>query len=271
MIPFFTELSMKRRLELMKKAGFNTFMMSLDRGHEKFTATLEEIVELCKKIDLEIETGHAPYKDPDVNTFWSEDKEGDIIEEMYMESLRFASKHNIKNVVFHMHFENDYELNEAGIKRLKRMVKYAEENNVNVAVENLYSYKELEYIFQAIKSPNLGMCFDSGHENFLTKNADFLHKFGNRLKAVHLHDNNGIKDEHKTPFTGTINWKNIANGFAKANKVSLESEVRLYRPENKQIITEEELFALYKREFKALQKLEKLIEKEKDAMEQLTV
>lgn len=33
MIPFFTEISMNTRLDLMKKAGFDTFMISLDKNH----------------------------------------------------------------------------------------------------------------------------------------------------------------------------------------------------------------------------------------------
>lgn len=164
-----------------------------------------------------------------------------------------------------MHFETSAPLSEVGIERLKRMTKVAEELGVNIAVENLYKYDELGYIFDHISSKNLGMCYDTGHENFLTPGADFILKYGDRLKACHIHDNDGKTDQHKTPFTGVIDWDNLAKGFAKANAIALESEVRVYRPEGVQKVSEEQFLALIKREFEALSKFEKMVEKQKNA------
>jgi|AntRauTorcE11897_2_1112592.scaffolds.fasta_scaffold00016_82 sugar phosphate isomerase/epimerase len=263
-VPFFEEISFNKRLELMKKAGFSTLMISFDVGHEKFTAPLEQTINLCKQHNLQINTAHAPYKEPDVNNFWLPGEKGEELKREYIKYINLASKHNIKTVVYHLHFMNDYELTDIGINRLNEMVKFAEKHNVNVAIENLYSYKELDYIFSKIKSKNLGFCFDSGHENFLTPKADFLNKHGNKLHALHLHDNDGYTDQHKTPFSGTINWDNIAKGLASANEVNLDSEVKLKRPNNKTKVTEEELLSLLKKEYLALQKLEKIVMSKKE-------
>lgn len=50
-----------------------------------------------------------------------------------------------------------------------------------------------------------------------------------RLISVHLHDNNGRSDEHKLPFTGTIDWEKVvailsASAYTKC--ISLESSMR---------------------------------------------
>lgn len=259
MVPFFTEINMKDRLRLMKEAGFNSFMMSIDRNHEKFTDKLENIVEYCKELGLEIGSAHAPYKDPDVNEFWKEGVAGDEIEKIYFESLEFAKNHNIKTVVYHLHFENNYKLSEVGIKRLERMTAFAENHNINIAVENLYSYDEIDYIFSKISSPNLGFCYDTGHENFLTPNSDVIFKHGNRLKALHLNDNDGKTDQHATIFTGTVNWDKIASGLAQANQINLDAEIRIHRPIGVEKVNEEQMLNLYKKEFNALVKLNELI------------
>ena len=61
MTPLFTEIDIKDRLDIIKEVGFNTFMISLDRSYEKWTAPIEDIVDYCKQIGLEIHCGHAPY------------------------------------------------------------------------------------------------------------------------------------------------------------------------------------------------------------------
>ena len=107
------------------------------------------------------------------------------------------------------------------------------------------------------------MCYDSGHENFLTQGAGFLQKYGHRLKAVHLHDNDGATDQHKTPFTGTIDWKNVAFGLANSKDVPLEAEVKIARAAGKDKYTKKELYELMKIQFEAVEKLEKLIKESK--------
>ena len=51
------------------------------------------------------------------------------------------------------------------------------------------------------------MCYDSGHEHYWSPDVDWLSLYGNRIFAIHLHDNTGDKDAHLVPFEGTIDWK----------------------------------------------------------------
>jgi L-ribulose-5-phosphate 3-epimerase len=98
-----------------------------------------------------------------------------------------------------------------GIERMKRIIETAERLNVNIAVENMSRPEYLDCIFRNIQSERLGFCFDSGHCNVFTPEIDFLSLYGDKLIALHLHDNNGTEDWHSLPFSGSINWGDIAN------------------------------------------------------------
>jgi sugar phosphate isomerase/epimerase len=95
------------------------------------------------------------------------------------------------------------------LNRIKRLIEKAERNNVNIAIENVRHPEYLDYVFDNIQSDRLKFCYDSGHENCFTKGINYLEKYGDKLGAMHLHDNNGIKDEHLLPFEGNINWETV--------------------------------------------------------------
>lgn len=56
----------------------------------------------------------------------------------------------------------------------------------------------------------LGFCFDTGHANLVGIDfEEFITVLGNRLKVLHIHDNDGISDLHQIPFTFTRSRENI--------------------------------------------------------------
>ena len=58
----------------------------------------------------------------------------------------------------------------------------------------------------------LGFCFDIGHANLVHLDFDyFLHTLGNRIKVLHLHDNDGVRDLHQVPFTFTKTRDNTSS------------------------------------------------------------
>ncbi len=63
-----------------------------------------------------------------------------------------------------------------------------------------------------------GCCFDTGHANLVKKGpAENIETLGKRLKVLHVHDNEGILDEHIMPFTGTVNWNEFCAALKKIN------------------------------------------------------
>jgi len=93
----------------------------------------------------------------------------------------------------------------------KRIRPLCKDLGVTIAIENCSANAKeiLEFFFEKYPPDFLGFCFDSGHAH-IPKIFDQLTGFGNRLKALHLHDNRGERDEHQPPFWGTIDWERVA-------------------------------------------------------------
>lgn len=53
------------------------------------------------------------------------------------------------------------------------------------------------------------MCLDVGHANVSKNTHLFLPSLTHRIAALHLHDNNGTKDEHLIPGDGIIDFVKI--------------------------------------------------------------
>lgn len=61
----------------------------------------------------------------------------------------------------------------------------------------------------------LTVCMDTGHTNVAHRfgdnptPGDAIRQLGNRITCLHLHDNNGLSDQHKIPGTGDIDWEDV--------------------------------------------------------------
>jgi len=89
---------------------------------------------------------------------------------------------------------------------MRRIIDTAERLSVNIAVKNMSRPEYLGRIFNNIQSERLGFLFDSGHCNVFTPDIDLLSLYGDKLMALHLHDNNGAEDWHSLLFSGNVNW-----------------------------------------------------------------
>jgi sugar phosphate isomerase/epimerase len=53
---------------------------------------------------------------------------------------------------------------------------------------------------------DVGMCFDFGHANIMSRVADAFDTMSKYIRSSHVHDNDGNKDSHLWPGNGTIDW-----------------------------------------------------------------
>ena len=58
---------------------------------------------------------------------------------------------------------------------------------------------------------SLAICVDTGHCNTAYRfakltPADYIRTFGKRIACLHMHDNDGIQDQHLPLYSGSINW-----------------------------------------------------------------
>lgn len=213
----------EEKLKLIKKIGFDgVFLFANDSFEEKY--------KLVKEYGLNVETIHLPFQKV-CNLLWLDDEENIDKANEYVEMIKswviIASKHNIDKVVFHLSQSlNPPKISEIGFKRLRDILKVCEENNVYLALENLRFLEYLDKTLENVHSPNLICCFDTGHANCFTKNIETydFEKYGKLIKCLHIHDNDGVNDDHLIPFWGNIDFRTL---FHKLKKIGYDGELSL--------------------------------------------
>ncbi|MFT5368069.1 MAG: sugar phosphate isomerase/epimerase [Candidatus Latescibacterota bacterium] len=87
--------------------------------------------------------------------------------------------------------------------------------------------EECNILFEHIDTSIVKLTLDTGHGNLCDCLHDLVATFSERLAFLHLHDNQGIKDEHLVPGRGTIDWKRLISDLDRAGYIGpLNFELR---------------------------------------------
>lgn len=239
------------KLDAIKAAGYDGVLLSDHDVSE--TMSLEEEIAYCKKIGLEISMVHCSYKSNILNELWEESSNiGDEITNDLIKQVERIKDFNISNFVIHTCGNKEAKNTAAGLKRIEKLLAVCEKYKINLCVENLFLDGQVRYIFDNLKSPYLKFCYDSGHENFLTPNANLAVDYSKILSTTHIHDNHGETDEHLILGLGTIDQDKLARSLAKANFEFLTAEIKF----RGQVLSEDELNEKLKLNLDALNKLD---------------
>jgi sugar phosphate isomerase/epimerase len=93
------------------------------------------------------------------------------------------------------------------------IIRAAEDNGIRIAVENQWSNevggKEKQFVrLLDTLDPNVaGVCFDSSHANITPGSFEMIKRLDYPIITTHLSDNHGEYDEHKPPFTASVEWR----------------------------------------------------------------
>ena len=133
----------------------------------------------------------------------------------------------IQNAVLHFNGGGKLAPEERMARRLEAvriLAGYAGSLGVTICLENLGSVPEthtvqkLLGIIDAVGSDNLGICLDTGHLHLTNgrgetqqSHREFILGAGDKLKAMHITENNGKNDVHQMPYSARtgINWKEV--------------------------------------------------------------
>ena len=206
-------LSPKERMKTIKQAGFDGVILL---WADYFDADYRDFPQYAENAGLYVENAHAPYMQ--ANTIWEDTITGQEYTNHIIRCIEDCSVYYIPTLVMHpINGITPLPKNDIGINRFKKIIEVAEKYSVNVAIENQGNPEYIDYVFRNIPSNRLKFCFDSGHENFYSPHLDLLNLYGDKLIALHLHDNNGQEDAHALPFTGNVDWNGIASKLEKIN------------------------------------------------------
>jgi sugar phosphate isomerase/epimerase len=126
---------------------------------------------------------------------------------------------------------------EETIKFWKEEIKKYEKEGIKIVIENLVeeSPDVLIKLCDAINSDFFALCLDIGHMNVFSKlsPSEWVERMGKRLQYVHLHDNNGEKDEHLPVGKGNIDFDSFFNSIKNRDDIIIALELDNSTPEEK--------------------------------------
>lgn len=226
--------------------GFNAVDWSLDHavkradlvkgtyeGKSIFEKSMKEIkayyepeLAQMKSNGLSVAQAHAPFP----AYIPSRPEVMDYMIEIYRKMIMFCNEVGCKYLVIHgiSLAKNDKgtpsEIRKLNDKLYMSLIPTLLESNVTVCLENLFtgSYGLLQIgccsdpheAVNMIDTYNslagkecFGLCLDTGHLNLLGIDPRvYIPILGKRIKCLHAHDNDGLSDQHKAPYTGTFKW-----------------------------------------------------------------
>ena len=109
-------------------------------------------------------------------------------------------------------------------KSLDELCPYCLEQGIKICLEYLFDMpgdvviEQWDRLLPEYPEEFLGLCLDTGH-GFMSwgdKLPEIIEKYGNRIYAVHLHDNYGTVDFHLLPGEGAIEWKYVMQALKKS-------------------------------------------------------
>ena len=256
-------------LERMKTHGFDsmdyqefieTATPLFEKSTSQFEAYLKEERKILEAVGIGVHQTHGPWRYPpqDANVADREERfekmvrsmEGTAIlgcDRMVLHSLMPFSRND------QGHEKESYEMN---LEFMGRICEAAKERGIIICFENmpmpelsLGSVPAVVDFVKTINSDHFKICLDTGHSNMFSYSAgDCVRMIGKEyLYALHIHDNDGVRDRHWSPFSGIVDWQDFGKALAEIRYegvISLETKVSNAIPDE---LREYEEIGLYKK------------------------
>ncbi len=241
-------VGIEKGLIILKEAGFDAYDYSLFQmrdvvgsplNREDYLDCAEKIRRFADGIGIVCNQAHAPFpsshKDPKKNESFF----GDIVR-----SIEFAGVLGAKCIVIHpkKHLRYRYhheKLKEINLEFYRSLIPYAEKSHIKIAVENMWevqkfpkrkivdstcsSAEEMNDYIDTLNSPWICGCLDIGHIPLVRRDpAEFIKALGKeRLQALHIHDNDLLRDMHRLPYQHSINFAPVLDAL---NEIGYEGD-----------------------------------------------
>ena len=192
-----------------------------DKSTEEIFEFFTPFKEACEKHGISVAQMHAPFP----AYVEDNDEVNDYLITVMEKSFAVAHFLNCKAVVVHPASLDDKEKEkQVNLERYRRLIPAAKKYGVIICLENMFrrargqtiegSCSNVEEAVWYIDKLNeeagekvFGYCLDIGHATLVKRDLyHFIKTLGDRLTALHIHDNNGDNDLHLAPYTQR-NWK----------------------------------------------------------------
>lgn len=206
----YPEMDRKEDIAYLKWAGFDaTFVYYFHREDAKL---IRQTAEWLDRAGITLDTIHAPFWG--VNGLWRDGEEAEKYFAELQDSILLASECRVPDGRHALKLRRPPPyLNEKGFSRIDLLVQSARDKGIRVAFENQRKIANLAYVMERYENdPAVGFCWDVGHEKCLSGGWEYMPMFGDRLAALHIHDNpcHHNEDLHMIPGDGKIDYRRMA-------------------------------------------------------------
>ena len=217
--------------------GFYTMKKSelFCKSTEELFAYFKEIKDAAKENGVIFGQAHAPFPSRIVG---GDEAFNDYILSVIIKSIEITGYLDCPYIVIHPVFakydkwldrEEEYKIN---IEFYKQLIPHLKKCGVKACLENMWvSNKDKIYaaactdfdeVVKYIDELNgiageelFGFCLDTGHVTLTSGNMRYaIRTLGKKIKVLHLHDVDGVKDSHTLPFLGVSDWDLILRELA---------------------------------------------------------
>ncbi len=204
------ELTSEQQVQLLAELGVQGTFTGMREVEEQ-----ERLANLFAKYNIAYENLHAPFRP--INDIWLDSEVGENVYQGLIECVERCAQFSIPTMVIHMSSGNTPPpVTDLGRMRYEGIIEHAAKKNVVLAFENLRKLSHLAWVFETFQDHDtVKFCWDSGHQQCYTPNIPFMKLYGDKLQALHLHDNYGIlyQDDHLLPFDGVGNFDEISKAI----------------------------------------------------------
>lgn len=203
-----------------------------DKPMEEIYAHYKPIKEAGEKYGVEFFQAHAPFP------IWAKDRED--INEYMQKALNICFemcgylgvRHLVVHSITRSTKEKEFAIN---LELYRKMIPMAKKYNVIVCLENLFvgfgshmiegscaNVSEACWYIDTLNKDageeRFGFCLDVGHANLMGRDLrEYIKALDQRLKVLHIHDNDGRTDSHMMPYSqtysGGVNFYTDWEGF----------------------------------------------------------
>ena len=212
----------KTQMKLFRETGFEAFFTGWDGKKD-----LCDLRKYADELGLIFQSVHAPYsRSADL---WKTGPKAEAAVAELLRCVEDTAKAGVDLMICHCWIGfNGCTPTAEGIENYRIIVRRAAELGVRVAFENTEGEEALHTLLEAFRDePNVGFCWDPGHEQCYNRGQDLLAKYGDRLLGTHINDNLGIRDYggtitciddlHLLPFDGIVDWPDVARRLSRWN------------------------------------------------------
>lgn len=227
-----------RAVDIIADAGFDAIDLTLFGMKEDSSAFCQDgYKELAANLKARAQSrglffnqAHAPFPSSKLDKTYNE-----MMFKRLVRSIEIAGIVEVKCIVVHpMHHlpyaENADELKAMNMEFYRALAPYAKAAGVKIALENMWQRapetkqitvsacsrtKEFADWLDSLNDDCFTACLDLGHAGLYGFDAaEMIKGLGDRLGALHVHDNDYQGDLHTAPYLGRMHWDTICDALA---------------------------------------------------------